>query len=68
MMGKGWAKLLFHHYKALAMKLVCGPRGHGHTKEKNTLPAELLEEFALEVMRMMSNLEGCMVLSLCAGF
>jgi len=67
--GKGYVKNgFFRHHKALAMEPIRGPRGRGHTKEKNALPAELLEEFALEVMRTTSNLEGRVVLDLCAGF
>ena len=45
--GKGsMHKGYFKHTKALAMEPIRGPRGPGHTKEKNALPYDLLLEFA----------------------
>ena len=36
----------FKHFKALAMEPCRGPRGRGHTKEKNALPEMLLGEIS----------------------
>ena len=61
----------FSHYKALAMEPSRGPRGVGHTKEKNELPHDLLYEFASHALAELpkkKNKRRRVIVDLCAGF
>ena len=52
------------------MEPIRGPRGIGHTKEKNALPADLLREFAecaLNELPRRKNQRRRVIVGLCAG-
>ena len=67
--GKGeYRSGFFKHYKALAMEPIRGPRGPGHTKDKNALPEALLEELADAALLEGRNPRGRVILDLCSGF
>ena len=70
--GKGsMQKGDFKHTKALAMEPIRGPRGAGHTKEKNALPCDLLLEFAgaaLQELLVSTDSGRKVIVNLCAGF
>ena len=70
--GKGsMQKGYFKHTKALAMEPIRGPRGPGHTKEKNALPYDLLLEFAgaaLQELPVSTDSGRKVIVDLCAGF
>ena len=55
----------YRHFKALAMEPLRGPRGKGHTKEKNALPFDLLSEIATKAL---ASHPGKVIINLCAGF
>ena len=58
----------YRHFKALAMEPIRGPRGKGHTKEKNELPAMLLREVAQQALRDAPDKKGGVIVDLCSGF
>lgn len=67
--GKGrFENGYFKHFKAIAMEPIRGPRGAGHTKEKNALPAELLEEVLVQAKRERGEVGADVIIDLCAGF
>ena len=67
--GKGYIRDgYYRHFKALAVEPFRGPRGKGHTKEKNALPEDLLEEIALHAMHRGENRQGKVIVDLCAGY
>ena len=57
----------YRHFKALAMEPLRGPRGKGHTKEKNALPFDLLSEIAIEALASPHG-QRKVIIDLCAGF
>ena len=58
----------FKHFKALAMEPCRGPRGPGHTKEKNALPKGLLETVLKQVKSRSESSRAKVVVDLCSGF
>ena len=51
------------------MEPIRGPRGRGHTKEKNALPPQLLEEILLSSLDKCKDRVGPkVVIDLCSGF
>lgn len=68
--GKGeYVNGYYRHFKALAMKPVRSPRGKGHTKEKNALPPQLLEEVLLSSLHKHKGHKGQrVIIDLCSGF
>ena len=58
----------YRHFKALAMEPIRGPRGQGHTKEKNELPAMLLREVMAQALKEAPSGRRKVVVDLCSGF
>ena len=58
----------YKHFKALAMEPIRGPRGPGHTQEKNALPQQLLEVLLEQVIASSDRPQATVVVDLCAGF
>ena len=63
-MDRGYYK----HFKGLAMEPYRKPRGKGQGKEKNLIPALLLEEVLLASSPSTQKLQGKVVIDLCSGF
>ena len=64
-----FCKGYYRHFKALAMEPCRGPRGPGHTKEKNALPFGMLEEILLAAIKQTGmDPRGKVIIDLCSGF
>ena len=50
------------------MEPIRGPRGAGHTKEKNVVPPLVLEEILMAALQHQKVGGGDVVVDLCAGF
>ena len=67
--GKGeWVGGYFRHFKALAVEPERGPRGKGHTKEKNALPRGLLELVLAQAVDETPRRGAKGIVDLCSGF